>query len=88
MNETILRADDSIKDGPTTLPSPNTRLATPLGSEILSISSKRKIDVSEENSEGFKTIVLPHIKAGIIFLITVDNGKFHGVMSNATPSGS
>ena len=50
-------------------------------------NSAIKIEVKEQYSDGFKTIVFPQAKAGIIFLITVESGKFQGVINNATPNG-
>ena len=52
------------------------------------ITDEEVKDAYAARPEGFNIIVLPHVKAGIIFLITVDKGKFHGVISNATPNGS
>src|SRR5204863_8216994 len=37
---------------------------------------------------GFTTIVFPQARAGAIFHVAITNGKFHGVMSAHTPTGS
>jgi hypothetical protein len=37
--------------------------------------------------DGFNTIALPYIKAGIVFLMGVLNGKFQGFIPRITPLG-
>ena len=87
VNETISTSSVLINASLKVLPGPRTRLTDPFGSSLLSRISKINRDVKEEYSEGFKTIVFPHASAGIIFLITVERGKFHGVINKATPRG-
>ena len=40
------------------------------------------------SSAGLKTMVLPNASAGAIFQAGIASGKFHGVISPTTPSGS
>lgn len=44
--------------------------------------------VTEVNSLGFATTVLPEASAGAILKLSKYSGKFHGLMRPATPSGS
>jgi hypothetical protein len=37
--------------------------------------------------EGLSTTVLPQASAGAIFHAAINNGKFHGMICPATPSG-
>ena len=39
-------------------------------------------------SAGFSTTVLPHASAGASFHAAISNGKFHGMICAATPTGS
>ena len=87
VNETISIKSVFSNASPKALPIPITRFTDPFGKSSFSKISKIRIEVNEEYSDGFKTIVFPHAKAGIIFLMTVESGKFQGVINNATPSG-
>ena len=44
--------------------------------------------MSGVSSDGFSTTVLPHASAGPSFQLAMSRGKFQGVMSPTTPSGS
>ena len=51
------------------------------------MSAKRSA-VSGVSSAGLRTTVLPAASAGASFHDAIASGKFHGVMSPTTPSGS
>ena len=53
-----------------------------------SASSARRRLVSGVSSLGLSTTVLPHANAGPSFHDAISIGKFHGVISPTTPSGS
>ncbi len=53
-----------------------------------SASSASRSDESGVSSAGFSTTVLPHASAGPSFHDAMLSGKFHGVISPTTPSGS
>ncbi len=69
-------------------PGPTTTLTTPSGSPASSASSAKRSAVSGVSSAGFNTTVLPAASAGAIFQQAIASGKFHGVISPTTPSGS
>ncbi|MNU03693.1 hypothetical protein D3C72_2478040 [compost metagenome] len=66
-------------------PSPVTILTTPLGRPTRSQISANRRAVSEVNSAGFSTTVLPAAKAGAIFQASISSGKFHGMIWPQTP---
>ena len=68
-------------------PGPATTFTTPSGSTSAASCSKRSA-VSGVSSAGLSTTVLPAASAGAIFQAAIVSGKFHGVMSATTPSGS
>jgi len=53
-----------------------------------SANSAKRMVVSGVISAGFRTAVLPAANAGPIFHDAISIGKFQGVMSPTTPSGS
>ncbi|MNK70032.1 hypothetical protein D3C87_894430 [compost metagenome] len=73
---------------PITLPRPITRLNTPAGMpERLMISASAQAQPGTR-SAGLSTTQLPKASAGAIFQAGIAMGKFHGVMSPTTPTGS
>ncbi len=73
---------------PTLDPGPGRTDIVPSGnpaSERISASRSNESGVSEA---GFTTIAFPHARAGEIFHVAITRGKFHGVMSAQTPTGS
>ncbi len=73
---------------PISPPKPVTMFTTPGGKPAFSNSSPKAKAETEENSEGFQTIVLPAARAGASFHVASISGEFHGVMAATTPSGS
>ena len=78
----------SISRCPTTEPLPEMTLSTPSGMPASSASSASRSEDSGVSSAGFSTTVLPHASAGPSFQDAMFSGKFHGVISPTTPSGS
>ena len=78
----------STRRWPHSRPGPATTLTTPSGSPASSASSAKRSAVSGVSSAGLSTTVLPAASAGPIFHEAIVSGKFHGVMSPTTPSGS
>ena len=70
------------------LPSPVTTLSTPAGSPACAASSANSSAVSEVNSAGFSTTVLPSASAGATFQASISSGKFQGMICPTTPTGS
>jgi hypothetical protein len=68
-------------------PSPVTMLTTPFGSPPRSVISANSSAVSEVNSAGFSTTVLPAASAGAIFQASISSGKFHGIICAADAIG-
>ena len=68
-------------------PAPVTRLKTPSGSPASWQISAKSNAVSGVVSAGFKTTVFPQASAGATFHATINNGKFHGMICPATPTG-
>ena len=73
---------------PHSRPGPATTSRTPSGSPASSASSAKRSAVSGVSSAGLRTTVLPAASAGPIFQEAIVSGKFQGVMSPTTPSGS
>src|SRR5437660_1188261 len=71
-----------------TEPSPVTRLTTPGGNPASRASSTSRMLVSGVTSLGLITTVFPVASAGASFQDRIINGKFHGVISALTPTGS
>src|SRR5512133_1975002 len=69
-------------------PGPGTTLSVPSGTPTSIRRSARASAVSGVWDAGFTTAVLPHASAGAIFQLAITAGKFHGVISTQTPTGS
>src|SRR5687767_9120048 len=82
------RTRGSVVSGvPTSSPSPVTMLTTPRGTPA---SSRTLTKFTADNGvceAGLKTTVLPQTSAGTIFQDGIAIGKFHGVITEQTPSG-
>ena len=63
-------------------------LTTPGGKPASAHSSTSRRLVSGVTSLGLMTTVLPVASAGASFHARIISGKFHGVMSAVTPTGS
>ena len=70
-------------DGP-----PVSRLTTPRGKPACSQSSTSRTVLKGVCSAGLMITVLPQAKAGASFQAAIISGKFHGVISAQTPTGS
>ena len=73
---------------PTTEPWPGSTVKTPSGRPASRASSAIRIAVSGVISAGFSTTVLPAASAGAKPQPAIGIGKFHGTMTDTTPSGS
>ena len=73
---------------PASLPRPQTTFSTPSGIPASSASSPSRRLESGASSAGLSTTVFPAASAGPSFQAAIGSGKFHGVMSPTTPSGS
>ena len=73
---------------PTTLPGPLTTLSTPSGIPASTAIRPSASALSGVSSAGLRTTVLPAASAGPSFQQAIGIGKFHGVISATTPSGS
>ena len=62
-------------------------LTTPAGTPASARTLTKFIAESGVSSDGFKTTVLPHTRAGMIFHDGMAIGKFHGVIIEHTPIG-
>jgi hypothetical protein len=71
---------------PTSLP-PVTTLSSPAGSPASIASSARRMLERGVVGAGLRTTALPVARAGPIFQIAMMNGKFHGAIEPATPTG-
>jgi len=69
-------------------PKPWTTFRTPSGSPASAQISASFQAVTGLCSAGFSTAVHPNARAGATFHVSSISGKFHGVMSAATPRGS
>ena len=78
----------STRRRPHTLPGPATTLTTPSGRPAPMAIRSNSSAVSGVSSAGLSTTVLPAASAGASFHAAIDSGKFHGVISPITPSGS
>ncbi len=87
VNEILSTSGCSTSAAPAS-PSPVTMLTTPSGKPTSSISSPSMSADSGVCSAGFSTTVQPAASAGAIFATAIMNGKFHGTISPATPTGS
>ena len=66
----------------------STTLTTPVGVPQRAIRSTTYRAVSGVCGAGFSTTVQPAASAGAILRVAMAAGKFHGVMSRHTPTGS
>ena len=73
---------------PARAPGPTTTFSTPSGSPASDASSAKRSAVSGVSSAGFSTTVLPAASAGPSFQEAIVSGKFQGVISPTTPTGS
>ena len=73
---------------PAVRPGPTTTLTTPSGRPASSASSAKRSAVRGVSSAGFSTTVLPAASAGASFQEAIVRGKFQGVISPTTPTGS
>ncbi len=73
---------------PRLLPGPDTTFITPAGAPASSTMRPSSSDVTGVYCDGFTTSVHPAHSAGATFHVSSRNGKFHGVITPTTPSGS
>jgi hypothetical protein len=73
---------------PHSRPGPATTSTTPSGMPASSAICAKRSAVSGVSSAGLRTTVLPAARAGASFQAAIVSGKFQGVMSPTTPSGS
>src|SRR5439155_26310186 len=85
---TAVTAGSRNKSGPTTVPDPSTTLKTPAGRRAAAAVSPSSVAMWDDASAGLSTTVLPNARAGAAFQSGIASGKFHGVMSATTPTGS
>jgi len=84
----LARAITRIDRSPMSAGIPVRRLSTPSGRPASSSASASRMAHSGVMSDGLKTTVLPNASAGAIFHAGMAIGKFHGVITQTTPSGS
>ena len=87
VNDNLAILLDVANAAPASLPKPVTMFNTPAG-KISPISSINIITLVGVCSAGFTTAVQPAAKAGAIFQANINIGKFHGIISPTTPTGS
>jgi hypothetical protein len=87
VNEIWRTSGALVKASPIATGSPQTRLSTPGGKPASSSSSNSSTADSGVCSAGLSTTVLPAATAGASLRVTIDEGKFHGVMHATTPRG-
>ncbi len=85
---TTLIAGCATRDSPTALPGPVTMFSTPGGNPASSKRRTNSIARTGVSDAGLKTTVLPATRAGRIFQLGIAMGKFHGVTTATTPTGS
>src|SRR6266850_7020707 len=73
---------------PTCDPLPKTRFRTPGGSPASSKILVKCQAISGVSPAGLNTAVLPATRAGMSFQEGIAKGKFHGVITPATPTGT
>ena len=69
-------------------PAPCTTLTRPGGAPASAKTRATHSPESGVSSDGFSTTALPAATAAAAWLSGIENGKFHGVMTATTPSGS
>ena len=67
---------------------PCTTFSTPAGSPASSNAAASRSPISGVIGDGLNTTVLPAASAGPILRLAMLSGKFHGVMTPTTPTGS
>ena len=87
VNESASTSECSASADPASA-SPVTTFKTPAGIPASSASSASASAVIGASGAGLWTTVLPQARAGAIFHEAIVSGKFHGVMTAQTPSGS
>ncbi len=85
---TLATSGCSTRRCPHTRPGPTTTLTTPSGIPDSTAILSNSTAVSGVSSAGLRTTVLPAASAGPSFQPAMTSGKFQGVMSPTTPSGS
>jgi hypothetical protein len=70
-----------------TSPGPGTMLTTPGGRSAWRQTSAKRSALRGVVDAGLRTTVLPAASAGASFHESISNGKFHGMIWAATPSG-
>ena len=85
---TLATSGCSTSRCPQVRPGPATTLTTPSGIPASTAIRSNSIAVSGVSSAGLSTTVLPAASAGASFHAAIVRGKFHGVISATTPSGS
>ena len=78
----------AAKAAPAPAPVPVTTLTTPGAMPASRHSWPRRSAVSGVSSAGLSTTVQPQARAGTIFQMAINSGKFHGTMAPTTPTGS
>ena len=73
---------------PNARPEPVTTLSTPAGKPASARTLASSSAMAGACEAGLSTTVFPHSNAGTSFQAGMAMGKFHGVMSDTTPSGS
>ena len=68
-------------------PGPSTTFSTPAG-RMSAVSRASSESVTGVLLEGFATTVFPAASAGASFQPAIRKGKFHGITTPTTPSGS
>ena len=76
-----------IISSPTVLPPPQTKFKTPGGKPASTKISTKALPAPGVSVAGLKTMVLPLISAGVHLRPGTLNGKFHGLIIDATPRG-
>src|SRR5437868_5376515 len=88
VNATLSTFGLAASSAPTTAPGPVTTLITPAGAPASAMMRASSNVVPAVNSDGFATMVHPAASAGASFQVIKRTGKFHGVSTPTTPTGS
>src|SRR5689334_22872977 len=86
--ETTFTSGCDTSGSPTSPPDPVTTLKTPAGSPASSNTLARASTAAGVSVAGLMTMVLPAMSAAMDFHAGIAIGKFHGVTSAQTPTGS
>jgi hypothetical protein len=86
VNATLSTSGFSTSAIPTS-PGPGTMFTTPGGRSAWRQTSAKSSALSGVVEAGLRTTVLPAARAGATFHASINNGKFHGMIWPATPSG-